>query len=91
VLCSIDGSITPPAGYYKIEYWQFFGYNGVGKPFDIGDHEGDWTTVEVVVDASTLQIIQVHHFFHGHIAAYDLRKYPSGLPLKADGSASTAG
>lgn len=42
-----DGSI-----YYKVEYWQFFGYNephvGLGR---IRVHEGDWTTVQLIVKA----------------------------------------
>ncbi len=36
--------------YYKIEYWQFFGYNRVGVPGDFGDQEGDWATVQLLYD-----------------------------------------
>ena len=77
VLCGIDGTSGRTDQYYKVEYWQFFGYNGVGKPFDLGDHEGDWCSVQVVVDAQTQSLVQVHHFFHGRIAAYDVRKFPN--------------
>ena len=30
VLCDIDLDPRNPRSYYKVEYWQFFGYNGVG-------------------------------------------------------------
>lgn len=80
VLCTIDAG-RAPGRYYKVEYWQFFGYNGVGKPFDLGDHEGDWCSVQLIIDAANLAIVQVHHFFHGHIAAFDLRKFPTWVPL----------
>ena len=34
--------------FYKIEYWQFFGYSSNNKPLDQGDHEGDWDTLQVI-------------------------------------------
>lgn len=73
VLCDVDLDPRKPRSYFKIEYWQFFGYNGVGKPFDFGDHEGDWTTVQVIVDAATLEPVQVHHFAHGYRFGFDLQ------------------
>src|SRR5262249_18271295 len=51
----------------------FFGYNGVDKPFSIGDHEGDWTTVQILVDPATLEPLQVHHFAHGYRFGFDLQ------------------
>ncbi len=77
VQCAIDVDAERPQTYYKIEYWQFFGYNGDGKPSNFGDHEADWTTVQVIIDAQTLQLIQIHHFFHGYRAGFDLRRFPS--------------
>jgi len=73
VLCEIDLDPQNPKTYYKVEYWQFFGYNGVDKPFDLGDHEGDWTSVQVIVDAGTLAPVQVHHFMHGYRAGFDIQ------------------
>ena len=73
VLCDLDVDQKKPKSYYKIEYWQFFGYNGVGKPFDFGDHEGDWTTVQVIVDVTTLEPVQVHHFAHGYRFGFDMQ------------------
>ena len=34
--------------FYKIEYWQFFGYSSNNKPFNLYDHEGDWDTVQII-------------------------------------------
>lgn len=34
--------------FYKIEYWQFFGYSSNDKPLDEGDHEADWDTVQLI-------------------------------------------
>jgi hypothetical protein len=73
VLCDIDIDPHSAKNYYKVEYWQFFGYNGVGKPFDFGDHEGDWTSVQVIVDSVTLDPVQVHLFAHGYRFGFDLQ------------------
>ena len=85
VQCNIDLDPAQPRNYYKVEYWQFFGYNGVGKPFDFGDHEGDWTTVQVLVDAETLQPLQVHHFAHGYRIGFDLQPRPYARELPPPG------
>jgi hypothetical protein len=54
-----------PALLYKIEYWQFFGFNTPHKPFSIGDHEGDWATVQLIVSSDSLAIQDVFHYAHG--------------------------
>ncbi len=58
--------------YYKIEYWQFFGYNSANKPFDIGDHEGDWTSIQLLYDREYQIIRSVFHFAHGILFRYDM-------------------
>jgi hypothetical protein len=58
--------------YYKIEYWQFFGYNSVNKPFDIGDHEGDWTSIQLIYDPQYNIIRSVFHFAHGILFRFDI-------------------
>ncbi|GAB4049861.1 hypothetical protein [Spirosoma litoris] len=58
--------------YYKIEYWQLFGYNSANKPFDIGDHEGDWTSVQLLYDPRNKQIVSVFHFAHGILFRFDM-------------------
>ena len=71
VLCEIDLDPSHPRTYYKVEYWQFFGYNG--GQVGIGDHEGDWCTVQVLVDAETTAPVQVHMFAHGWRFGFDLQ------------------
>ncbi|MDB6101928.1 MAG: hypothetical protein JWO52_1927 [Gammaproteobacteria bacterium] len=44
-----DGSATGNV-FYKIEYWQFFCYNGAHTTSNLGDHEGDWISVQLIVD-----------------------------------------
>ncbi|MFN8352907.1 MAG: hypothetical protein U0Y10_00550 [Spirosomataceae bacterium] len=58
--------------YYKIEYWQLFGYNSADKPLDIGDHEGDWTSVQLIYDPEDSIIRSVFHFAHGILMRYDI-------------------
>ena len=58
--------------YYKIEYWQLFGYNSANKPFDIGDHEGDWTSVQLIYDPEYNIIRSVFHFAHGLSFRFDI-------------------
>jgi len=80
VLCDLDIG-RPESKYYKVEYWQFFGYNGDDKPFSLGDHEGDWCSVQLLIDPSNLAIVEIQHFFHGHVAGFDLRRYSKWVSL----------
>jgi hypothetical protein len=57
--------------YYKIEYWQFFGYNNANKSFSLGDHEGDWTTVQLIVKEGSENIISIFHYAHGKEMRFD--------------------
>ncbi|MBX3233323.1 MAG: hypothetical protein KIT84_33550 [Labilithrix sp.] len=54
---------------YKIEYWQYWAFNdqditvlGLGS---FGDHEGDWTGVEVWVDRETKAVAKLGYMIHG--------------------------
>lgn len=54
---------------YKIEYWQFFAFNnqditvlGLGS---YGDHEGDWTSVQVWFDRTEQRVAQLLYLIHG--------------------------
>jgi hypothetical protein len=51
--------------FYKIEYWQFFGFNNEEQIGGVGNHEGDWGTVQLLVDAETEKISMVFHYAHG--------------------------
>ncbi len=57
--------------YYKIEYWQFFGYNSSGQK-KMADHEGDWTTVQLIYSPNEDSIISVFMYSHGSEFRYDM-------------------
>jgi hypothetical protein len=67
------GHVAPAtiAGHaaYKIEYWQFFAFNNqnIEILFDdsIGDHEGDWTSVQLWFDRVEHRIAHVRYLVHG--------------------------
>jgi hypothetical protein len=64
-----------PAGstlFYKIEYWQLFGFNNSEQLFGIGNHEGDWETVQLLVEAGTEKIKMVFHYAHGKEIRFNL-------------------
>jgi hypothetical protein len=61
---------------YKIEYWQFYAFNnqdisvlGIG---DMGDHEGDWTSVQLWFDKIEHRIVRVRYLIHGKKAEFDV-------------------
>jgi hypothetical protein len=56
---------------YKIEYWQFFGYNDAEQIGGIGNHESDWTTVQLLYDPVTDKKVSVFHYAHGGEMRYD--------------------
>ncbi len=65
---------------YKIEYWQFFGFNTPHAPDTFGCHDGDWTTVQLLYDPDTDRIVSVFHYAHGgeirfHITNYHYYNY----------------
>jgi uncharacterized protein DUF5648 len=67
--------------YYKVEYWQFFGYNNANAPLSIGDHEGDWATIQLLVESGTEAIVSVFHYAHGTEIRFDLDKSISEVLL----------
>lgn len=59
---------TNPRLYYKVEYWQYFGYNYDHQHIggrDYGDHEGDWATVQLLVDAQAGTVASLFYYAHG--------------------------
>jgi hypothetical protein len=70
-----DGGHT----YYKIEYWQFFGYSSNDKVNDEGDHEGDWDTVQLIYDPGNQaaggapgKVVSVLFYAHGKELRFDM-------------------
>lgn len=82
--------------FYKVEYWQFFGYNSQDKAL-IGDHEGDWTSVQLlirpadpprivaghVVPGLPERITAVMMYAHGLEFRYDLKPGETGPMIGA--------
>lgn len=65
--------------FYKIEFWQFFGYSDTRAVNDVGDHEGDWCTVQLLYsparDAAGDKysgICTVLHYAHGKEMRFNL-------------------
>lgn len=69
--------------FYKIEYWQFFAYNNAAQIEEAGDHEGDWSTVQLIIDAVTEEIISVFHYAHGDEMRFDMS--PCNLRVHLEG------
>lgn len=72
-----DQGIKPDHTYYKIEYWQFFGYNNANQANNLADHEGDWTTVQLLYDPDKdkegeFPIVSVFHYLHGDQIRFDM-------------------
>lgn len=65
--CALKPSINEPGDiYYKIEYWQFFGFNECHCG-DIGIHEGDWITIQLLYNPATAQLETVLYYEHGKL------------------------
>ncbi|MEO6315063.1 MAG: hypothetical protein ABIU63_07605 [Chitinophagaceae bacterium] len=89
-----NGSLTGNR-FYKIEYWQFFGYNSANKTGDIGDHEGDWASVQLIYDPTANLVRSIFHFAHGLLFRFDLTpantariqlaRTPAGMVKEFDG------
>ncbi|WP_315823294.1 hypothetical protein [Paraflavitalea speifideaquila] len=70
--------------YYKIEYWQFWGYSAAHMPANIGDHEGDWTTVQVIYDPENKRIKEIAHFAHGMKFSFRFSALRDNFPIRID-------
>jgi hypothetical protein len=66
-------SLPPPdpRTFYKIEYWQFFGFNEADEA-EIGNHEGDWDSVQIIYDPHGDVIRSVMHYAHGLEFRFDI-------------------
>ncbi len=62
------GHVTPTAdpNIFKMEYWQFFGYNKANAyNVDAFDHESDWCYIAVTANITANKIISVSYAHHG--------------------------
>ena len=77
-----DGSpVIPESGYetlcledtcYKIEYYQFFGFNQAWADLGYGNHQADLAVLTEVYDKSKDKLLAVSHWAHGYEMRYDL-------------------
>jgi len=75
----------PQQLYYKVEYWQFFGYNYAHQHIggrDYADHEGDWASVQLLIEPATLRIVSVFHYAHGTETRFDIDPAMISIPYK---------
>ena len=74
---NVQSSANTGSMYYKIEYWQFFGYSSNNKPLDLGDHEGDWDTIQLIIAPGSVilrrpaKIVSVLYYAHGKEMRFD--------------------
>ena len=90
----IYGHVVPYGQYYKIEYYQYFGYSDTlkGGAGNWGDHEGEWEIpVQLIYDPRIDKIIRVLHYTHGKEISFDMRLPYSKvfLDLDKDGNIDT--
>jgi hypothetical protein len=61
---------------YQIEYWQFFPYNGQDVSIlgadHFGDHEGDWTSVQLWYDRVDRRLAKIRYLLHGNDATFTI-------------------
>jgi hypothetical protein len=66
---------------YKIEYWQFFAFNNQDISIlgvdTFGDHEGDWTGLEVWFDRELHRLVKVKYMIHGKSVSFKIPQTPS--------------
>lgn len=67
----VYGHVVPWQDLYLISYWLFYGYNDTEGPLDIGDHEGDWESVHLLIDPATGWLKKTFHCAHGKEIAFD--------------------
>lgn len=81
------GHATPLAdGSILLQYWQLFPFNEAECVSDCGDHEGDWTWLDLYLDGMppyTLRQIVYHH--HGDRNCPPTSLPSASIPLPADG------
>lgn len=70
----VNFQVDPAKTYYKIEYWQFFGYNGLQNSLidKFASHEGDWTTVQLLYCRETDAVVKAFFYSHGLEFVYDM-------------------
>lgn len=68
---------NPFTGQVAIDYWWFLRYDAFKH---VGDHEGDWEGVTVVLDPTATHVVETH--FPAHDGVW---RYPDGIASVRDG------
>ncbi len=77
----------PGETFYKIEYWQFFGYNACHN-CPTFDHEGDWITVQLLYNPTTASMESVFYYMHGALEIrFDMKDSKGPFPVTYPGAA----
>lgn len=65
--------------YYKVEYWMLCSYNDANGA-GIANHEGDWMTVQLIVDhaGNDWKIGTVLYYAHGHEIQFQMNQVTNG-------------
>jgi hypothetical protein len=79
------GHVTPSKvnGHdaYQIEYWQFFAFNNQDVSLlgvdSFGDHEGDWTSVQLWYDRVERRLAKIRYLMHGREVTFTIPKVTS--------------
>jgi hypothetical protein len=75
----VTSDVVDGAPAYKIEYWQFFAFNNqditVAGFGSFGDHEGDWTSVQLWFDRTAGRLAKILYLVHGKSIHFEI---PSG-------------
>jgi hypothetical protein len=81
-----DGSDPGKITGYKIEYWQLYAYDAVPGQTDCNkysdSHEGDWVSVELVIEPDQHTIRRVRNGVHSASVTFDLA---NGTPVDIGG------
>jgi hypothetical protein len=85
----VGGVTTPPPplnfnDFYLIQYWQFLPFNDFQFTLDIGNHEGDWMWIDVLVERACPYFIR-HIVYHHHSDNHCAPTILGGLRAAANG------
>lgn len=75
-------AVIKPSGYetlcatdrcFKLEYYQFFGFNQAWADLGIGNHQADLAILTEIYDRTQDRLLAVSHWAHGYEMRYDLQ------------------
>ena len=76
------GHVVKEKENIKIEYWQYFSYNG--QDLHGADHEGDWASVQLWYNPNKKKIIKTCHWVHGKGFCFNINRVKKIKKIKKD-------